>query len=195
MISSEHDNELVSGFKKGEINAVRQVYEKYYRLICYYAESLIRHKQEAEDIAVESFVKLLQRKEEFSSLPQIKTFLYTVSRNACIDYYRREKRHHFSHNELRYISLESENDEDPFIISSEVLQAMYEEIEKLPPKCGHVFKLFFFKSFTTEQVAHALQISPKTVLNQKAKAVRLLRIALLRREILLLIIISMMQKR
>lgn len=184
MNSYKHDSELVTGFVSGDLKAVREIYDRFYRQICYYADSLIHNQPEAEDIAVESFLKLLQRKATIESVLQIKTFLFVTCRNACIDYLRREKRHEISHAEIRYLNQATTITNDIQAISAEVMQVIFEEIQHLPPQCREIFQLLFFKKYTTEQVATALQISPKTVLNQKAKAVRILRIVLLRRDLL-----------
>jgi RNA polymerase sigma-70 factor (ECF subfamily) len=178
-----HDKDLIDGLHRNDAAAIKQLYSQHYRSLCYYAEKLIHHKAEAEDIAVNSFIKLLNKRNGFDNLPDIKAFLYTATRNACFDFLRKEKTHEASHKEIMHLSaVAEENDLD--MINAEIMQAIYLEIENLPKQCGQVFKLIFFKGMHTAEIAAQMNISPKTVLNQKAKAVRMIRLALLKKGLL-----------
>lgn len=178
-----HDSDLIIAFHRDDAVAIRYLYSMHYRALCYYAEKLIHDKAEAEDIAVNSFVKLLHKKNDFDNLSDIKAFLYTATRNSCFDFIRKEKSHQSSHKEIAHMA-DVHEDMDLDKISAEVMQAIYLEIENLPKQCGQVFKLIFFNGMTTSEIAEHMNISPKTVLNQKAKAVQMIRLALLKKELL-----------
>lgn len=177
-------NDLITGLRNSEAEAIRYLYNLHYRSLCYYAERLTHSKEEAEDIAVDCFIKLLNKKDDFDNLTDIKAFLYTATRNACFDYYRKEKRHDSSHREILYMAQPSDAGDDFEMINAEIMQELSLAIENLPPQCSKVFKLIFFKGLNTAEVAGQMNINPKTVLNQKAKAVQLLRHALLKKGLL-----------
>lgn len=178
------DTTLISAFRAGDTYAIRRIYDLFYRPLCYYAEKLVGQKQQAEDIVIDVFIKLLNKKTDFSNLRDIKSFLYTATRNSSIDYLRSEKRHHGSHQEILYISEHTAPAADLHAIQAEVMQELYREIENLPPQCGQVFKMILFGGYSTEQIASELQISVKTVLNQKSRAIKQLRMALLKKDML-----------
>lgn len=182
-----NDSDIVAGFRQNDAAATRKLYNWFYRPLCYYAEKIIHNKPEAEDIVVETFLKLLQKRNDFDHLSEIKSFLYTATRNACIDFHRKQKRHQKSQNEILYLAGQPEALDSLDLINVEVLAALYREIEQLPPQCAQVFKLLFFQRLTTEQVAIQLNISSKTVLNQKGKALQLLRKAFLQKGMLSLL--------
>ncbi|RBL88985.1 RNA polymerase sigma factor [Chitinophaga flava] len=174
------ENTLLKGIRDGEEIAVRHLFDLYYRPLCYYAEKLTGDKAEAQDVAVNVFLKLLQKKADFEHLYEIRAFLYVAARNACIDIYRQKKRHERSLEEIQYL-LPPENDKDDLdLIDTKIMQRLFQEIESLPPQCSKVFKLLFLNKLDTREIARQMRISPKTVLNQKAKAIRLLRVALLK---------------
>jgi RNA polymerase sigma-70 factor (ECF subfamily) len=52
-------------------------------------------------------------------------------------------------------------------------------IETLPNKCKTIFKLIYFEDASTDEVAEKLHISPRNVLNQKRRALQLLKKKLL----------------
>nr|WP_295876525.1 sigma-70 family RNA polymerase sigma factor [uncultured Chitinophaga sp.] len=171
---------LLEGVRNGEETAVRHLFDLHYRPLCYFAEKLTGDKAEAQDVAVNVFLKLLQKKDDFDHLYEIKAFLYTATRNACIDLHRQKKRQERSHEEIQYLLQPDDDADDLQLIDAEIMQRLFQEIESLPPQCSKVFKLIFVSKLDTGAIARQMKISPKTVLNQKAKAVRLLRAALLK---------------
>ncbi|MFT3747029.1 MAG: RNA polymerase sigma-70 factor [Agriterribacter sp.] len=187
MNPGSNTDHIIEQFRREDDGATRYIYNSFYRSLCYYAQSILHNKQEAEDIVVDVFVKLLHKRNDFYDIKDIKSFLYTATRNACIDFLRKQKRHGHSHNEIAYLTKPAVFSDDIDIVNAEVLATLYQEIENLPTQCGAVFKLLFFQRLTTEEAAAQLNISSKTVLNQKGKAIQLLRKAFLQKGMLLLL--------
>ena len=117
-------------------------------------------------------------REDFGSLPEMKAFLFVAVRNACIDHLRKMKRRNKSTLEFEYLSKRHEQFYETELIASKVLQLIYAEVELLPHQCKQVFKLIFIDNKSTSDIAIEMAISPQTVLNQKAKALQKLRLAL-----------------
>ncbi len=170
--------DVITGFRNGEEPAVRQLYDLHYRALCYYAEQLTGDKEEAEDIAVDTFLKLLHKKNDFDNLADIKSFLYRATRNACFDYLRKNKRKDRRNRELTFLAEPDELFGDQEMIITKVLQVIYAEVENLPGQCKQVFKLLFMEGKSTAEVATEMGISTQTVLNQKSKALQSLRLSL-----------------
>ena len=178
MMSANSLHNIVEGFRDSNEMVIRQLYDLYYRSLCYFADQLINDKAVAEDIAVDSFLKLLNKKDDFNSLAEIKSFLYKVTRNACFDVLRKKKSRDRYNRELAYMAEPDEMFGDQEMITAKVLQVIYAEVENLPGQCKQVFKSIFMEGKTTATVALEMGISPQTVLNQKSKAVHSLRLAL-----------------
>lgn len=168
----------MEGFKNGNELAIKKLYTLHYRPLCYFNQKLINYKQEAEDISTETFLKLLKKREDFDTLPEIKSFLYMASRNACYDFLRKEKRQNQSRQESIHSLLPEDHFGEQEMITAKVLQAIYAEIENLPAQCQQVFKSIFIEGKSTADIATEMGISPQTVLNQKAKALQKIRLAL-----------------
>lgn len=163
--------------------AFGHLHRQFYRQLCYYTEQITGNGPIAEDIASESFIKLLRQRHSFSSLAKLKSFLFTVAHNAALDYLKAEKRHQSNHER---ISRESETLEPPHElhrIRAEVLNAVFEEIESLPPQCREVIRLSFIEGLPVGEIAARMNIAYKTVLNQKTRGIGLLRTALVRKSV------------
>ncbi|GEM_PF-42335 len=171
----------VSEFQKGNPSAFSYVFDLHYRSLCYYAATMLDDIAEVEDTVSEVFVKLWQRAANFSDLNGIKGFLYICTKNRCLDRLKQQNRHQASLSDYAN-SLDALTDgEDYALLETEVLVLVYDEIEQLPAKARTIFKLIFFEGLKTDEVAARLGISVKTVRNQKARAIRLLQTALLKK--------------
>lgn len=176
-MSIKNDIDLLDDFRNGSETAIRKLHTLYYRPLCYFNQRLINDSQEAEDISTETFLKLVKKKNDFDSLSEIKSFLFTASKNACLDFLRKEKLHNKSHQEIATITSLEEVFGEQELITAKVLQAIYTEIENLPSQCKQVFKSIFIEGKNTATIAEEMNISPQTVLNQKAKALLKIRMA------------------
>lgn len=163
--------------------AFGRLHRQWYRQLCFYTEQITGNAPIAEDIASESFIKLLHKRHSFSSLAKLKSFLFTVAHNAALDYLKAEKRHQSSHEQ---ISRETDTLEPPHElhrIRAEVLNAVFAEIEALPAQCREVIRLSFIEGLTVGEIAGRMNIAYKSVLNHKTRGLQLLRTALVRKSV------------
>jgi RNA polymerase sigma-70 factor (family 1) len=169
------DKAFIAALHRKQPEAVKELFNQLYRPLIYFAEKLVNNKQEAEDIVATSFFKLTGRIEQFSSSRDVKAFLYVTTRNECLDYLRRIARFERSQDQLQYLMDYTDAQADDEMLRARILQEVYNEIEQLPPQCKKIFKLIYTRGMSTREIAEELELSPQTVLNQKAKALNLLR--------------------
>ena len=185
MKHSDFDQQQIAAFNQGDIGTFQKVYRTLYPAIYHFANKLIADEMEAKDITSETFVKVWNKRSDLVSYENIKAFAYIVARNACFNYLQSVDRRSRSHKEIRYLN--SEEDEQLInyeMINADVIQELHKQIELLPPQCGLVFKKMYFYGKNSTQVAEEMGITRKTVLNQKLKAIALLRAALLKKNLL-----------
>ena len=176
--------ELIYSFQQGERKALHQVYALYQRSLCFFTEQLITNTMAAEDIVSECFINAFQKKEDFPSLGQLKSFLFTAAKNAALNYLKAQKRHDDIHHSIERGADRFSIDVENAYIKTEVMQLIFMEIEKLPPQCRQVVRLSVIDGKSAPEIAAELNMAYQTVLNQKAKGVALLRTALLKNELL-----------
>ena len=180
-----NEDEFMVAFKKGDKAAIEHIYKSYHRPLCYFARGLINNKEEAEDIVVETFIKLLRKREDFDRLIMIKGFLFTATRHACYDFLRHVNRKTEKHKEIIYLMQNDADYIESRIIKAELLKVIVDEVEKLPPIRRDIFKMIFIEELSTAEIAERLNITVDTVRVQKARAINSLRSAFLRDKLLL----------
>lgn len=178
------DKSLLQEFRRGNTHAFKAVYDMFFPSLCFFAKRLVDNDGEGEDIAADSFVKLLNRYDSFDSIPNIKAFLYITTRNACLNYLRYTQRQHSSKRELNRIQDKTDEHALSYIVHAEVLREVEFEIEQLPNRCKEIFKLIYYERRPADDIAEMLGISINTVWVQRAKAIQLIRTNLLKKGML-----------
>lgn len=165
----------MTAFREGKAGTFELVFKEHHKSLCYFAEKYGLEKEEAEDIVADTFTKLWHGRAQFSDEGHIKGFLLTTTRNACVNLLKQKQRRSVSNNELSYLLADREEDFLRKIVEAELLKKLHPYIEELPRKCRAVFKQVYFEGASTEEAATKLGITARNVLNQKARAIQLLK--------------------
>ena len=179
MSKTSTEKELMLRFQQGDALAFNTIYNRYYSSLRYFSQRLTCQKREAEDIAVETFVKLYRLCGNFENVANIRAFLYVTARNACYDYlaytHRRPVREEDGH------VVHAGNDLYPVkndTVTAPVLQAVFEAIENLPEESRKVFKMAYVQGLKTTDIARLLDLPGQVVRGHRRRSIKLLRIAL-----------------
>lgn len=185
------DNDLIIQFNQGDAGAFSDIYNKYYPNVYYFVRQFVKEREDAKDITADIFVKLWNMRSNITSIKNMQAFLYVSARNSCIDFLRYLKRQQEKRESLYYL-LEQTPEEGTLTedIRAEVLQYIYEEIDKLPGNCRRVFSMSYLEGRSTNDIAEALQINPQSVYNHRQRAIKILRMAILPKKILLAILLG-----
>ena len=161
----------IRAFNNGDEGSLQQVFHLYYSSLNKYAFRIIQNRQQAEDIVAEAFRKLWDNRGKFETEQKIKGFLFKCIRNDCFNFKRDSKPAiplNFEPGVNYYEQVLKE--EDPELKKRIVVQAVYQEIEKLPPIRKQVFTMRHLEQMDREEVANRLNISPSTVDKHVGKA-------------------------
>lgn len=151
--------------------------EKYRSGLIYYANLYVDNDQVAEDIVSDVFIKAIKY-----NLQDEKNWLYHAVKNACKDYIKKGKTRYkqigFEVFKSRF--QEYEESIENKIIHNEVMQMIHDQIEKLPLQAKRVFKMAYLDEIPTKDIAKKLGILPKDVINNKSRALALLKLKILK---------------
>ncbi len=162
--------------KAGDLSAFDEIFNLYYEQLVWIAHSKIDNIAVAEDIVQQIFINFWAKRATLTVEHALFPYLKKSVHNRCIDYYKKQKT--IQRKEIQYfqnpLSLNIATPEEK-LLSEENLQAIYQKIEALPPKCRAVFKLSRFEEMTYAEIATHLEISKKTVEMHISTALRILR--------------------
>jgi RNA polymerase sigma-70 factor (family 1) len=184
------DDQIMQKILKKDPEAFNELYNKLYRKLFLFANSLIANTEEARDIVTESFIKLWSSENHFSNMTHLQVYFYTVIKNACIDYLRRDKLKAKIENRLVKEEHITENVIEKKYQEAELVQILYDRINQLPDRMQQVFKLTYLDGFSRTEVAQMLNLSENTIRNTNAAAMKALRLTLGVEQVMVLIFIT-----
>lgn len=186
---SNHD-EIVSGFKNGNMDAFRTIFEANHKAMHYYARQILNESTFIDDIIQASFLKLWENQGDFVSMPGIKSFLYKTVRNQCIDHIRHHKtRELFVNYQTSQHGLEEQEAFEYELVETDLLDLLNKAIMELPQGCREILNLFN-SGLSISDISTKLDISTNTVKSQKQRAINLLREKMAKHHPLVLFLLS-----
>lgn len=144
-----------------------QIYEENRNDFVRYALSLTRHREDAEDLVQQVYVKAIMQSDLLETMhsAQIKGWLFQSIKNLFIDQYRRSKRmgDYESVPEASY-----EAHVDDAMITRDLL-------DKLPESLRSVVALRYVQGYNSVEIGTLLEINPSTVRSRLSHATQLLK--------------------
>lgn len=174
--------EIIARLRRGERKALDPIFDTFFASLCYFANKMIDDKMQSQDIVIENFVKVWERRETFEDAKSIKAFLYISVKNSCINHIRSRKSQEKGYKKIAEMVEVVEQDAEQMRIKAEILRMVTQEIPNLPEKCGLIMQLIFRDGLTVQEIANRLGLSPATVRNQKARGLQLMRQSLNKHE-------------
>jgi RNA polymerase sigma-70 factor (ECF subfamily) len=165
---------LLRQLSAGDPAALREIVLVYFPILCRYAEKFLPDSFLAKDIVQETFVKLWQYQGTFETFQGLKSFLFVVTRNGCLNLQRgraREEKKHHMHAKEEMTDAEAYDE----IAWMEQLARINEAVMQMPEKMRTVFLLSFREGLSIGEIARRMNISNKTVRNQKYKSLIVLK--------------------
>jgi len=86
------DERLVERCQQGDFTAFAELYQRYQRPILAYIYQITRNYDEAGSIAQDVFLKVFEHVDRFDLQRRFSTWLYTIARNAAIDFLQSRSR-------------------------------------------------------------------------------------------------------
>lgn len=192
------DSELIAAFKTGDIEALGVLMERHKAALYGYLLSLTARPDAADDLFQEVFLKLVRNPAAYSERPsdghsprygtcvgiekKFKAWLFTVARNAAMDYFRRES-------SRRAEPLERE-DGGPGALDKAVSpepgpqealekktlgEKICRALERLSPDQREVFYLRHYSELSFKEIAGMLGVPIGTALARMSRAAAFLR--------------------
>jgi RNA polymerase sigma factor (sigma-70 family) len=158
---------------------LREIFEQYQHLVFNLCLHYLQNKQDAEEATQDVFVKIHTKLSSFEGKSSLKTWVYRITVNHCLDLLRARKRQ----NRLSYIThlffgktetpLELPQFDHPGVLleDQEDLENLFEKINQLPENQRTALILRYLDDLPPPEIAHIMGLSLKAVesLLQRAK--------------------------
>ncbi|TYP92576.1 RNA polymerase sigma-70 factor, ECF subfamily [Fodinibius salinus] len=167
--NSDDEIELMKRIQARDEEAIEELYNLYNKLLFGMVISIVKKREEAEDVLQEIFVKIWNKADQFKpDRGNVYSWIVTLARNTAIDrirskgYKTQQKQSVSIHQPL--FSLEGDK-HDPMetTIFSDRAELVQKALDKIPEKQSKVIKIAYYRGMTQREISDHLDIPLGTV--------------------------------
>lgn len=186
---ADSDEALVARFQRGERAAFATLVRRHQGALYHFAFRQLRNGPAAEDVVQETFVRVVQNVADFKNEARFTTWVYTITRNLCIDQLRkRAHRKHPSLDEPRgdegdgrtlgELVADKKSDTERSAGGSEMKEHIARAVAKLPDDQREVFLMREVANLPFKEIAEITGVPENTVKSRMRYALERLQEAL-----------------
>jgi RNA polymerase sigma-70 factor, ECF subfamily len=175
---------LARGLKQRDPELLDRLIEQYQYRLFRYLVYLTSSRDRAEDFFQETWIRVLERGNQYDGSSKFEAWLFAIARNLVIDWQRRQKPQSLDSlidpGQETPLQIADENEPSPLrqMLSQEAEQSVHSSLEKIPAIYREVLVLRFHEELQIEEMAGVLSIPVSTVKSRLYRGLEALRTAL-----------------
>ena len=135
------------------------IYREYSGRAMGYIMARVQHRETAEDLCADVFEKVLRRMGDYDrDKAAVGTWIYVITRNTVIDYYRKKRPTAELDENLPW-----DGEIDESLLHDETLEELALAVEKLPPDLQNIVVLAYFERLPLIEITKLVHFSYRTV--------------------------------
>ena len=161
----QSDSFYIDKVLEGDVSAYSMIVDRHKDMVFTVALRIVRNREDAEEIAQDTFVKVYQSLKSFKKESKFSTWLYRIVYNTAISKTRKRQ---LETTDMEYEIIENYTLDN---IKEDVNRLEYDEqkilinkvIEKLSPEESILINLFYLKEYSTEEISEIMNLSKANV--------------------------------
>ncbi len=172
-MSTTDEKDLVARCREGNDDAWRELVDRFGQKVYAIAYHFTLKREDAEELSQEIFLKLFENLHRYDGGFSLVAWVLSVSRNLCIDRYRRRKRE----KSFRFISddavtalLKSDDDPASMALKKERTQMLFSALAEVPEDLAEILILRDLNGLAYDEIGKALELPEGTVKSRLFRA-------------------------
>ena len=164
------DANVIRRAQAGDSEALSQLYQSYYKRVYYLALKLLKNREDAEDVAQETFIAAFNSLSKLQNPAAFESWLFQITANRSRNQLRKNAHTvDLPEDEDGKTMLDDMPDPNEALIPESVAQDAEQKrlvmqiIDDLPQQQRECILLFYYSELTVKQIAHSLGCSEGTV--------------------------------
>ncbi len=165
--------DLIRRIQSGDKNAFKNLYIIYKEPALCYCNTILKDKDEAQNIIQEVFITLWDKREKINPELTFNSYLFSIIRNRVYGHLKNIKKDEDAKETYRYNIMTHQKPESE--LKEKRLHKIREAIIKLTDKRRKILELNYEEGKSYEEIAAIMKISKNTVKNQLVTAKQFIR--------------------
>jgi RNA polymerase sigma-70 factor (ECF subfamily) len=158
--------------------AFEKLFLQFHERLVLYAMKFVDHREQANDLVQEVFLKLWEKKDSLSINISIQSYLFRSVYNNCVNFLEhkrtRQDYQKSARDEIKALELDYYNGEAS-ILQMELRDAIHDAIRQLPDEYSEVIRMSRLEGYKTKEIAEYLELPVRTVETRIYRGVKLMR--------------------
>jgi len=175
------DNQnIIEGLYRNVPQAMKGLYELYYKPLCCYAVRYVASMSVAEEVVSDVMCRIWQNRHSDYRADSFREYLFAATRNTAINYLKQQQKQKQLSDTWADGIREELIEETPLdiMITEEMQKKLNRLINTLPEQCRKAFLMSRIDDMTYEEIAAQMNISPNTVKHHIKTALQKLRVGI-----------------
>ena len=173
MTTTIDEKDLVARCRKGDDDAWRELVDRFGSKVYAISYHFTLKREDAEELSQEIFLKLFENLDRYDGGFPLVAWILSVSRNLCIDRYRRRKREksfRFVTDDAVTALLKSEDDPAAMALKKERTQLLFSALAEIPEDLAEILILRDLNGLAYDEIGTALELPEGTVKSRLFRA-------------------------
>ena len=153
--------------------AYKELFLTLYPTLLKFISGIVKSKPTAEEIISDVFIKIWEKRQDLELVINIRVYCYVIAKNLSLNFLEKQRK-------TTTLNIEDFSDSlselyinpEQLMITSEMADHIHLAVDSLPARCKMIFTLIQENDFQYKKVAEIMNISPRTVENQLAIALK-----------------------
>ena len=152
-------------YLNGDKSGLEELVEMYNSSLIFYVNGFVNNISVSEDIAADTFVELIVRKNRFKNDYMFKTWLYKIARNNAIDFLRKQSRWQMKPIEDFESELFDNETLEKTILKNEQHKQLHKAMQNMHNDYRDVLHLIYFEDMSYSEASTVLGKNIKQIKN------------------------------
>jgi RNA polymerase sigma factor (sigma-70 family) len=155
--------EILARARRGDAHAFTDLFQVYHARIFTYLVHIVGRREEAEDLAQETFIKAWRSLDMLHDDARFSSWLYRVATSTALDYLRGQKKRKYLW-QLDEVSLDQEDEQSSHFAEQVAEEEHIQETLRRVPRQYRICLLLYYEvGYTQREIALLLKMSDKNV--------------------------------
>lgn len=150
--------------ENNDVTSFSNLHRYFYPILVEFSCSYLGNQEPCEEVVDDVFINLWEKRHSITKIKNIKSYLFTSTRNKALDYLRKANTEpSFDKDLFKLEIIKYDHKVDSDMENQEFLDLMNEAVDQLPPKCKIIFKMHLNDNLKNGEIAGIMGIAKKTV--------------------------------